>query len=322
LRLFQNRIGLDVAVYDNRSRNQILAVPLDPVTGYSNALINAGLINSKGVEVKLSGKPVVRENFSWNTTLIWSRNRSYVKELADGVTNQIIYSHGSNVTIEARVGGRMGDMYGKGFQRSPDGQIIYSSTGVPAPLDPVTRKWGNAFADWKGSIMNEFTLYRFKVSVLVDGQYGGEMYSQTNHKNNTLGKTRVTLPGRDGGIVGQGVVPQGDGTFAPNAVSVPASAYYDNYYQISNAETNIFDASFLKIREVRIEYGLPQSIIGKLGLQQATIAIFGRDLFNFTDFPGFDPEGGNLNSGTLTPGVELTQFPSTRTLGANVMFKF
>lgn len=322
LRLFQNRIGLDVAVYDNRSRNQILAIPLDPVTGYANALINAGLINSKGVEVRLSGKPVVRDNFSWNTTFIWSRNRSYVKELAEGITNQIIYAHNSNVTIEARVGGRMGDMYGKGFQRSPDGQIVYASTGLPAPLDPVARKWGNAFADWKGSIMNEFSLYRFKISVLLDGQYGGEMYSQTNHKNNTLGKTRVTLPGREGGIVGEGVVAQGDGTFAPNTVNVPASAFYDNYYQISNAETNIFDASFLKIREVRVEYGLPQSIIGKLGLQQATIAIFGRDLFNFTDFPGFDPEGGNLNSGTLTPGVELTQFPSTRTLGANVMIKF
>jgi hypothetical protein len=322
LRLFQNRIGLDVAVYDNRSRNQILAIPLDPVSGYSNALINAGLINSKGVEIKLTGKPVSRENFQWNTTLIWSRNRSYVRELAEGITNQVIYSHGGNVTIEARVGGRMGDMYGKGFQRSPEGQIVYSSVGLPAPLDPVTRKFGNAFPDWKASIMNEFSIYKFRVSVLLDGQMGGSMYSQTNHKSNTLGKTTVTLPGREGGIVGQGVVLQGDGTFAPNTVNVPASSYYDNYYTISNAETNIFSASFLKIREVRVEYGIPLNLLSKIGLQQATIAVFGRDLFNFTDFPGFDPEGGNLNSGTLTPGVELMQFPSTRTIGANVTLKF
>ncbi|MBA4056274.1 MAG: SusC/RagA family TonB-linked outer membrane protein, partial [Marivirga sp.] len=148
LRLFQNRIGMDIALYDNKSRNQILAVPLDPVSGYSNALINAGLINSRGLEIKVTGKPVRRENFSWNTTAIWSINRSYVRELSDGITNQIIYAHNSNVTIEARVGGRMGDMYGKGFDRSPDGQIIYSSTGLPAPLDPVTRKFGNAFPDW------------------------------------------------------------------------------------------------------------------------------------------------------------------------------
>ncbi len=322
IRLFENKIGIDLAAYDNRSRNQILALPLDPVSGYSSALINAGLINSQGIELKLTGKPLTRERFSWNTTVIWSANRSYVKELYSGTTNQVIYSHSDNVTIEARVGGRMGDLYGKGFQRSPDGQIVYSSVGVPAELDPVTRKFGNAFPDWKASLMNEFSIDRIKVSVLLDGQMGGSMYSQTSHKNNTLGKTKVTLPGRDGGIVGEGVVRQADGTYLPNKVNVPVSAYYDNYYKISNAETNIFSTTFLKVREVRAEYSLPQNLLKRVGLQQATIALFGRDLFNFTDFPGFDPEGGNLNSGTLTPGVELTQFPSTRTMGANLTLKF
>src|SRR5687768_15216705 len=132
--------------------------------------------------------------------------------------------------------------------------------------------------------MNEFGLYRFKVSILLDGQIAGTMYPQTNPKSSTLGKTKVTLPGREDGIVGDGVVLQGDGTFTPNTVNVPASAYYDSYYQISNAETNIFSTTFLKIREVRGEYSLPGSFLGKLGLQQATIAVFGRDLFNFTDF--------------------------------------
>lgn len=322
LRLYKNRLGLDVAYYNNNSRNQILAVPLDPTSGFSNALINAGLITGKGWEVKLTGKPVSNPHFTWNTTLIWSRNRSYVKELAEGITNQTIYSHGSNVSIEARVGGLMGDMYGRGFQRSPDGQIIYGTNGLPAQLDPVAKKWGNAFADWKGSIMNEFNYKGFRMSILLDGQMGGSMYSQTNHKNNTLGKTRVTLPGRDGGLVGNGVVLQSDGSYKPNTVKVAASAYYDNYYQISNAETNIFDASFLKIREVRFEFNIPQKLLGRVGVRQTSVAVFGRDLFNFTSFPGFDPEGGNLNNGTLTPGVELTQFPSTRSMGVNLTFKF
>ncbi len=322
LRLYKNRLGMDVAYYNNNSRNQILAVPLDPTSGFSNALINAGLINSKGWEVKLTGKPVSNPTFTWNTTLIWSRNRSYVKELAEGITNQTIYNHGSNVSIEARVGGLMGDMYGRGFQRSPDGQIIYGTNGLPAQLDPNVKKWGNAFADWKGSIMNEFNYKGFRVSILLDGQMGGSMYSQTNHKNNTLGKTRVTLPGRDGGLVGNGVVLQSDGSYKPNTVKVAASAYYDNYYQISNAETNIFDASFLKIREVRFEGNVPQQLLRRTGIRQMSVAVFGRDLFNFTSFPGFDPEGGNLNNGTLTPGVELTQFPSTRSMGVNLTFKF
>lgn len=322
LRMFRNRLGLDVAIYDNKSRNQILAIPLDPTSGFSNALINAGLINSQGIEVKVNGKILDGNNFQWNATALWSRNRSYVRELAEGITNQIIASHNTNVTIEARVGGRMGDMYGRGFQRSPDGQIIYGTNGLPAALDPTAKLWGNAFADWKGSLSNEFNYKGIKLSILLDGQMGGSMYSQTNHKNNTLGKTKVTLPGRDEGVVGQGVVKQADGTFVTNTKNVSAASYYDSYYGISNAEVNIFDASFLKIREVRFEFNLPKDLLRKVGIRHTSIAFFGRDLFNFTNFPGFDPEGGNLNNGTLTPGIELTQFPSTRSIGANLTFKF
>ncbi|MBS1565820.1 MAG: TonB-dependent receptor, partial [Bacteroidetes bacterium] len=229
LRLLRNRIAIDFAVYDNSSRNQILAIPLDPTSGYTNALINAGLINSKGMELQLTGKPIVTNRFSWSSTITWSQNRSYVKELASGITNQVIYSHDGNVTIEARVGGRMGDMYGLGFQRSPEGKIIYSTAGVPAALNPVAKKWGNAFADWKAGWLNEFNIKNFRISLLVDGQKGGSMYSMTNHKSNTLGKTKVTLPGRDGGIVGNGVVyDAATKTYSPNTVKVPAFSYYEN----------------------------------------------------------------------------------------------
>jgi TonB-linked SusC/RagA family outer membrane protein len=321
LRLLNGRIGIDATVYNNNSRNQIIAIPVDPVSGYSNKVVNAGLINSKGVELVLSGKPVAHKNFSWTTTLNWSTNRSYVKELAEGITSQVMYAHSDNVTIEARVGGRMGDMYGKGFLRNDEGKMVYSSVGLPAAFDPVVKKWGNAFPDWRAGLMNEFTIHNVRVSILLDGQKGGSMYSQTNHKNNTLGKTKVTLPGRDGGIVGDGVVWDGS-KYVPNTVKVTAASYYETYYAISNAETNIFDASYLKLREVRLEYNLPVKWVSKLHLQQTSIALYGRDLFNITSFPGFDPEGGNLNSGTLTPGVELTQFPSARTMGVNLTVKF
>jgi len=321
LRLFNNRLSTDIAVYRNNSRNQILAIPLDPTSGYSNALVNAGLIESNGVEVQLKGTPISKAKFRWNTTLNWSRNRSYVKELTNGLTSQVIYSHDGNVNIEARVGGRMGDLYGRGFQRSPDGKVIYNSTGLPATLNPVTKVWGNAFPDWKAGLLNEFTIKTVRFSFLLDYQHGGSLFSQTNHKLNTLGKTKVTLPGRDNGIVGDGVVLGTDGVYRPNTINVSASSYYDNYYAINNAETNVFDATYLKLREARVEFNLPVKLLAKAGFKQTSIAIYGRDLFNITKFPGFDPEGGNLNSGTLTPGVELAQFPSARTLGLNLTFK-
>ena len=236
---------------------------------------------------------------------------------------KIIYSHDGNVTIEARVGGRMGDLYGRGFQRSPEGQIIYNSTGLPATLDATTKVWGNAFADWKAGLMNEFSIKGFRVSILFDYQHGGSMFSQTNHKAATLGKLTKTLPGRDNGIVGEGVVLDAiTGKYIPNSVNVAASSYYETYYAINNAETNVYDATYLKLREARIEFNLPQNLLKRIGIQQTSMALYGRDLFNLTKFPGFDPEGGNLNSGTLTPGVELMQFPSTRNFGINLTFKF
>jgi TonB-linked SusC/RagA family outer membrane protein len=321
VRLFNSRLGLDLSVYTDKSRNQIIAIPVDPVSGFSNALINAGLINSKGIEVVLNGRPVVSAGFNWNTTLNWSMNRSYVRELAAGVPTQVIYAHNTNVTIEARPNGRMGDMYGVGFVRSPEGQVVYSSAGLPV-LSTQTKKWGNAFADWKAGLLNEFSYKNLRLSILFDGQMGGSMFSQTNHKNNTLGKTKVTVPGRDKGIVGNGVVLDASGKYVPNTVRVPASTYYDTYYQILNAETNIFDCSFIKLREARFEYGFTQNVLKRIGFRQAAVAVFGRDLFNWTKFPGFDPEGGNLNNGTLTPGVELAQYPSARSMGVNLTLKF
>src|SRR5690606_38729188 len=323
LRFLRGRLGTDIAVYTNYSRNQILATQVDPVSGYSSALINAGLINSRGVEVVVNGRPLDGPEFKWEVALNWALNRSYVKELAEDIPNQIIYSHNGNVQIEARVGGRMGDLYGRGFQRSPEGEVIYNTSGLPESLDPEMKRWGNAFADWKAGLSNRFTYKDFALNVLLDGQKGGHMYSQMNHKFNTLGKTKITLPGREEGIIGDGVVKQADGSFVPNTTRVAASLYYNDYYKISNAETNIVDASFLKIREIRLAYTLPASLVSRARLSNASIALWGRDLFNFTkSFPGFDPEGGNLNDGTLTPGVELFQFPSTRSLGINLSFGF
>lgn len=321
LRLFDNRLSTDVAIYQNNSRNQILAIPLDPTSGNASALVNAGLIVSKGVEVQLKGTAIAKPNFRWNTTLNWSANRSYVRELTSGLTSQVIYSHDGNVTIEARVGGRMGDLYGLGYQRSPDGKVIYNSTGLPAPLDPIAKKLGNAFPDWKAGLVNEFSVKKVRFSFQLDYQHGGKMFSQTNHKNNTLGKTKVTLPGRDNGIIGDGVVLGADGIYRPNTVSVQASSYYESYYAINNAENNIFDTSYLKLREARVEFNLDLGFMTRAGFKQTSVAIYGRDLFDVTKYPGFDPEGGNLNSGTLTPGVELMQFPSPRTIGVNLTFK-
>jgi len=324
MRFLKNRLGFDVTVYNNTTRNQIVRVPLDPTTGYTSAILNSGKIRNRGVEVIINSKNISNKNFTWNTTINWAKNDNEVLELAkefESAGKQDI-GYGGNATLQARVGGTTGDIYGFGFVRSPDGQIVYTTAGLPArPTD--IQYIGNAFADWKGGIQNEFSYKKIKFSFLIDCQYGGLIYSQTHHKMSEQGKLKHTLRGREENyIIGDGVVLDSTGKYIPNTKKVIPVDYFFDYYRRANVESNSFDASFIKLREARLEYSLPNSILGKSFIRQATLAVYGRDLLMFTDFPVFDPETAALNGSTLLPGVEIGQLPSTRTMGVNLTLKF
>jgi TonB-linked SusC/RagA family outer membrane protein len=321
--LFKGRIGMDAAVYRNITRNQILNVPFDWVTGVSEAVLNAGEVRNQGIEIALNFKPIDKQNFSWKSTGTWAKNQNEVLSLAEGLTDQQVIGTGGNATLIAKVGGTTGDIYGFGFKRAPDGQIIYTKDGLPARPEEI-QYIGNAYADWKGGFLNEVTVKNFKFSVLLDGQYGGMIYSQTHHKMTEQGKLEHTLKGReDGYIIGEGVVENGDGTYSQNTKQVNLADYYADYYRRANVEANSFDASFLKLREMRLEYNLSKKFLARTKVvNSASLAIYGRDLAMLTNFPMFDPETAALNGSTILPGIEMGQLPSTRTYGMNLTLKF
>ena len=323
IRVLQNRLGLDVTLYNNTTRNQIVRVPLDPTTGYSFAILNSGKVRNRGVELVLNSKNIATRNFSWSTTINWAKNDNEVLELAkefESAGKQDI-GYGGNATIQARVGGTTGDIYGFGFVRSPDGQIVYNANGLPVRPSDI-QYIGTAFADWKGGIQNEFSYKQFRFSFLIDGQYGGMIYSQSHHKMTEQGKLQHTLRGREENyIIGEGVVADGGG-YKPNTTKVVPVDYFTEYYRRANVEANTFDASYVKLREARIEYSIPKSKLNNTFIRQATFAIYGRNLLMITDFPIFDPETAALNGNTLLPGVEMGQLPSTRTMGVNLTVRF
>ena len=159
----------------------------------------------------------------------------------------------------------------------------------------------------------------------MDGQWKGIVYSQAHHKMTEQGKLKHTLRFRENPgfeVVGEGVQELPDGTFKKNDVAIPVSEYYKDYYRRANVETNSFDASFLKIREARLEYSFSKSLLERIGFEKVTVALFGRNLAMWTKFPLFDPEAAALNSGTIVPGVEMGQLPSTRTMGVNLTLIF
>lgn len=319
--MFKGRLGLDITLYSNYTKNQILEVPLDQTTGYSRAVLNSGLVRNQGIELLFTAKPIQTKDFKWNITVNWAKNKNKVLELAEGMDNRQDIGYGGNATIQARVGGSTGGIYGFGYVRNPEGQIVYDKNGLTARKSEI-QYIGEAFADWKGGINNEFVYKNFRFSFLIDGQYGGMIYSQTHHKMSEQGKLTNTLAGREEGfVIGNGVVLNTDGTYSPNTTKVAPGSYYADFYRRANVEANSFDASYLKLRELRIEFNIPKSWLNKIGLNQASIAVYGRDLAMITSFPMFDPETASLNGSTILPGVEMGQLPSPRTFGMNLTIK-
>lgn len=326
IRFLQNRLGLDVAVYRNNTKNQIFPVPIDRSSGYAATIANAGLVTNKGIEVQLNGTVYrnKKANFNWDIFATYAANRNKIVELIEGVDAYVMSTGPANRgSIEARPGGRMGDLYGIGYNRAPDGRIIYNDQGLPTRTTEI-KYLGNTNPDWKGSFGTELKYKNFRLNVLFDGQFGGVAYSLTHAVLMEEGKLKKTLPGRYNGIVGEGV--QYDAVndkYSTNTVlATNIQAYYDAHFNRDNVEANTFSTDFIKFREARLDYTLPKAFLGRLKLQRATIGIYGRDLFQFTKWPSFDPEFGTLNDGQINAGFEIAQFPSTRTLGVSLTVGF
>lgn len=353
VRFLANRIGLDFTYYRTRSENQILNVPLSLTTGYSSRVINAGLIENSGIELMLNAVPVRTNDFEWSIDLNFSRNRSTVKELyKDAESGQEIRNYvlaNRYVTVEARVGERMGDMYGIGFLRvSSDpnsdyydptgqcvGQIIYNDQGKPLPT-PTTVKLGNYNPDWLAGINNSFRYRGLSLNFLFDIRHGGKVYSHTQTVGREGGIIEETLEGRangydlndpENGVIGPGVVAitDGDGDvtgFQPNATKLSAREWHTSITLGRRlVEPMMYDASFVKLRELRVSYTLPNSILQGMPFRDVNISLVGRNLALWTDVPHIDPETASNSGGTIIPGIESVAMPSSRSYGFNLSFK-
>ncbi|WP_233164609.1 SusC/RagA family TonB-linked outer membrane protein [Pedobacter sp. ASV28] len=323
VRLFKNRLGLDVAVYKGNTKDQILTATLDRGSGYSNIVVNGGLVSNRGIEVQANGALLQhKRGLNWKVFATFAANENKVERLTDSLfALQLQNTLSGRGSIEARIGGNISAIYGPGYKRSPDGQVIYQDGYPVLTTEPIFL--GNSNAKWKASIGNEFRYKQFRLNILIDGQYGGSAYSLTHALLAEHGKLKNTLPGRYNGIIGNGVIENGDGSYRPNdVIAKDIWTYYTRHYGRENLEGSMFSTNFIKLREMRLDYTFTQKLNKSLGLQRATIGLYGRDLFMITAWPIFDPEFGTLNNGSIDKGFEIAQFPSTRTFGVNLTVGF
>jgi len=320
LRFFKNKVMLDVAVYKSNTYNQHLTRVIDASTGYRTFKTNLGEVSNQGLEVSLNTKQIEKKGgFNWSSMLTYSSNRNEIVDLPDSTFIMQSRSVGSG-QIVAKEGGSMGDLYGLGYERAPDGQVIYDETTGNAKITPNVVYLGNTYPKGKLSFGNSFSYKGLRLNVLFDTQWGGVGHSLTHYKLAEQGKTTNTLPGRYSGIIGNGVIANGDGTFRKNdVIAKDIDEYYRSHFGYDNAEGSTYPTDFIKFREARLDYTFSQKVVSRLGLNKATIGVYGRNLFIWSKWPAFDPEFGTLDNGDIVKGFEIAQFPSTRTIGFNLI---
>ena len=290
-------------------------------------MINAGEVRNYGFEAIASFVPVLTDNFKWTSTFNFSTNQSEVKDLG-GVNFTLTSANGA--FIQAREGGSISAIYGRGFQRVEDpnseffGQKIVNNQGIPIRTDDLVYQ-GDYAPDFTLGFQNSFRYKNVDFGFLLDTRQGGIVVSRTKTIGSTSGQLMETLEGRETGIVAEGVVNTGTSenpVYVPNTTNVDARTYNNRFYERDNVEAAKYDASYTKLREVTLGYSFPKKIIDRLPISSARFSLTGRNLLLWTDNPHFDPEVVGVSGGTLQPGIENMSYPSTRSFTFNLQVNF
>lgn len=322
LRFLNGRIGLDFTYYHQSTTNQILAVAISRASGYESQILNAGEITNQGVELLLTAGILSNTGgLNWDVTMNFARNRNLVVELAEGLENYTLGSQNS-LTSEARIGQPYGTLYGRRYQRSPEGEIVYSN-GLPQ-LDAGTFQLGNIQPDWIGGLSNTFTYRGFSFGSLIDVRMGGDLFDVGTGLARKTGQYVETAVGREEGVIGKGVMNVGteeSPAYVPNDVIVGAQSFWNAQNPRTYHEAGIFDGSFVKLRELSLGYSLPQTLLADTFLESVRLSVVGRNLaILFKNHPHLDPEfdakGGNAQ------GFGYGEMPSTRNIGFNLNVSF
>lgn len=328
LSFFKNRLSFDMAFYNKTTKDDIVTISTSSASGFNSTIMNVGEIRNNGFEFMVDAVPVQTKDFMWNSTFNISYNDSKVKYLGENQGKLVeaigiagATSRSGNVSIQNVLGRPYGELVGYKYKRV-DGQIVYKD-GVAQRSDEL-HNLGSGVYKLTGGWRNQLTYRDFTLSFLLDFKFGAKLFSGTNYSLYSNGLHKNTLEGRGtdgkGTIVGDGVMLSGD-KYVPNTVAVSAEKYWQAIASNSIAEEFIYNASFIKLRELSIGYTFPKSILGNKTVKGLSVSLVGRNLWTIlkhTD--NIDPEAAYNNSNGQ--GLELNGYPATRSIGFNVNVKF
>nr|WP_315824454.1 TonB-dependent receptor [Paraflavitalea speifideiaquila] len=354
MRFLNNRLGLEFTWYTQTSRDQINYVNTPFSSGFATQVINAGTIQNTGVEVLVTGKPVVTKNFTWEVAANAAHNKNTVKSLAESVSFiTLSEARWLGISVIAQPNMPYGTMLGYDYQRTPDGQAILD----PVTLQPLASDErvpvGKGTWDWTGGLTNTFRYKNISLTAVIDIKTGADLFSMTNLFAVTRGQHKMTLAGRKEwiqseearlaagkpldewlasgnakGYVPQGVVQTGTDAsgkpiYSANTKPVDPNTYWPGYYGDDKgiAPPFIYDASYIKMREIVISYTLPSRLSKKISAQGISLSVVSRNPFIIhKNVPNIDPDS-NYNNGN-GQGLEYGSLPGRRSWGINLNVKF
>ncbi len=335
LNFFNNRLGFDFTYYQQKNKDQILDLDISGTSGYDSTIINAGLIENDGFELSVNAAPVRNNNFSWDFTFNINKNNSEVVELAPGID---VYTYGSttysSVTsyLNSYEGEPFGSLVGQAYQRDEaSGKILLDDENMPLYTD-ATHNFGTVLPDFNGGFQNNIRIGQFNIAAMIDFQGGGQFFSRSKMLSVRTGQDILTVATNDNGMNVRDPLEDGGGvkvtgisasTGEDVTAYVDARSYYRNVIGRRIYEEWLYDASYVKLREVRVQYNLGEKIMEKLPFSTMSLALIARNPAMIWQKA---PKG--INPSEISTGAqaiswyESGQLPSVRSFGVNLNVTF
>ena len=335
MKMLNSRLGLDLAVYDRSTKNQIIPATLAPESGYTAKVRNIGLINNKGIEVRLYGTPIKTKDFEWELGVTFAKNWSLVKELWDNALSYPIAS-AYDINYMALKGQELGIFQVPKMRTVTDvnspyyGEVVVNSSGIPQILSNEYTNIGSSNPDFTMGFTSTFTYKGFSLSAVVDYRQGGYFYSNTARMLDWNGNgTNTMFNARQPFLVPNSVKEISTGVYAENDIPLMTTSGVLNYWNYSSSNKGmegnaVLPRTYVKLREVTLSYTVPKKLIAKTPLTNIQLSLIGRNLLMWTSAKNnfVDPDQTNYGNDLTSGFGEFSSAPTVRNLGASIKLIF
>ncbi|MGN7863929.1 SusC/RagA family TonB-linked outer membrane protein [Chryseobacterium sp. 22458] len=335
MQFFKNRVGIDLSWFRNIAFDQILPLPVSLSTGSGAKIQNTGELTTKGIELSLNLTPLKFKDFSWDLLLNWSNPKTRVTALREGIENITIGALQGGISINASLNEDYGSIWGSDYVYDPNGNKIVGRNGAYLHTDDSNHNFGSFQPDFIAGLNNSFTYKNFNLSFQIDWKKGGKIFSLDQYYGSgtglypeTVGLNDLGNPVRNtlangGGVILPGVMqdPNNPGHYIPNTIRLDRSISSQYLGTDPPTAAFIYDASFIKLRQVSVSYTFNKNFLKNSGIQGLTVGFTGSNLWIIhKNLPYSDPEAG-ISSGSIQ-GYQSGVMPSTRNFAFNLKVNF